>query len=191
MNVGGYQGAHAQPGLRAAVNSRLEEISFRTGMIAAAVAFAALLAIAAAAVYATAGHGGAAGAVTVGGPPGAVGGPPKAVPAASASPREPAKSAFPATSKAPAASTRPRAQQPVRRPVRTTSAQPAVTPWQQQAQAAGPSAPGSSYGWQGNAPARPGYGDPRLGGHAPWRSGPWQGGPGFADPGRGRDRGPR
>jgi len=52
VNVGGYQGVRAHPGLRAAVNAQLEEISFRTGLISAAIALVALLAIAAAGVYA-------------------------------------------------------------------------------------------------------------------------------------------
>lgn len=61
MNVGGYQGVRAQAGLRAAVNAQLEEISFRTGLIAAAITLVALLAIAAAAVYAaTVSHSGPA-----------------------------------------------------------------------------------------------------------------------------------
>ena len=59
MNVGGYPAAPGrQPGLRAAVNARLEEISFRTGLISAVIALAALVAIGAAGFYAaTSGHG--------------------------------------------------------------------------------------------------------------------------------------
>ena len=51
----------AQWGLRAAVNAQLEEISFRTGLIAGAITLVALLAIVAAGVYATTlSHGGTA-----------------------------------------------------------------------------------------------------------------------------------
>jgi hypothetical protein len=41
----------ARPGLRAAVNARLEEISFRAGLIAASIALVAVSAIGAVAVY--------------------------------------------------------------------------------------------------------------------------------------------
>ncbi len=52
MNVAGFGRARAQSRLRAAVNARLEEISFRTGLITATIGLVALSAIAAAGVYA-------------------------------------------------------------------------------------------------------------------------------------------
>jgi hypothetical protein len=52
VSAGGYQRAGAQSRLRAAVNARLEEISFRAGVAAATIALVALSAIAAAGVYA-------------------------------------------------------------------------------------------------------------------------------------------
>jgi hypothetical protein len=58
VKVGGYQGSHTRSGLRSAVNARLEEISFRTGLITATTALVALSAIVAAGVYVAAlGHG--------------------------------------------------------------------------------------------------------------------------------------
>jgi len=61
VKVGGYQGSHTRSGLRSAVNARLEEISFRTGLITATTALVALSAIVAAGVYVAAlGHGGPA-----------------------------------------------------------------------------------------------------------------------------------
>ena len=97
MNVGGDPAAPArQPGLRAAVNARLEEISFRTGLIGAAIALFALVAIAAAGVYvATAGHGSAAVAVSADNVP-------KTAPKASAAPL-PSKPAPPSATAAPKA----------------------------------------------------------------------------------------
>jgi len=52
VNAGGYGRARVQSRLRAAVNARLEEISFRTGLIAATIALVALSVVAAAGVYA-------------------------------------------------------------------------------------------------------------------------------------------
>ena len=52
MNAGGSGTARAESRLRAAVNARLEEISFRTGLIAATIGLIALSAIAAAGVFA-------------------------------------------------------------------------------------------------------------------------------------------
>ena len=52
MNAGGLGTARAQSRLRAAVNARLEEISFRTGLITATIGLIALAAIAAAGVFA-------------------------------------------------------------------------------------------------------------------------------------------
>ena len=52
MNAGGYGTARAQSRLRAAVNARLEEISFRTGLITATIGLIAIAAIAAAGVFA-------------------------------------------------------------------------------------------------------------------------------------------
>jgi hypothetical protein len=52
VNAGGYGTARAQSRLRAAVNARLEEISFRTGLITATIGLIALAAIAAAGVFA-------------------------------------------------------------------------------------------------------------------------------------------
>lgn len=51
MNAGGLGTARAQSRLRAAVNARLEEISFRTGLITATIGLIALAAIAAAGVF--------------------------------------------------------------------------------------------------------------------------------------------
>ena len=52
VNAGGHGGARAQSRLHAAVNARLEEISFRTGLITAMIALLALAAIATAGVFA-------------------------------------------------------------------------------------------------------------------------------------------
>jgi hypothetical protein len=57
VKVGGYQGSHTRSGLRSAVNARLEEISFRTGLITATTALVAISAVVAAGVYVAAlGH---------------------------------------------------------------------------------------------------------------------------------------
>ena len=52
VNAGGYSGTRAHSRLHAAVNARLEEISFRTGLITAMIALLALAAIATAGVFA-------------------------------------------------------------------------------------------------------------------------------------------
>jgi hypothetical protein len=52
VNAGGYSKARPQSRLREAVNARLEEISFRTGLITATIGLIALGAIAAAGVFA-------------------------------------------------------------------------------------------------------------------------------------------
>ena len=66
MRVGGYQGSHTRSGLRSAVNARLEEISFRTGLITGTTALVALSAVVAAGVYVAAlGHGSPASAARV------------------------------------------------------------------------------------------------------------------------------
>ncbi|MGH3278204.1 MAG: hypothetical protein ACRDNW_03610 [Trebonia sp.] len=160
----------AQPHLRAIVNAWLEEISFRTGMMTAAIALAALLAIATAAVFAaTASHGRAAGAVTADHPPRMA--PP--VPAMSAAPSKPA---------VPSASTKPKAKHPV--PTHATGTQPAIAPAprapapREQASSSAPASPQD--GWRGYGPANPrGDGHPFGGdghGHGNFR---------FPGPGRG------
>ena len=52
VNAGGSGTARTESRLRAAVNARLEEISFRTGLVAATIGLIALFAIAAAGVFA-------------------------------------------------------------------------------------------------------------------------------------------
>lgn len=114
MNLGGYPAPPSRrPGLRAAVNARLEEISFRTGLITAAIALVAL--IAAAGFYAaTLGDGSAT--VTV-----SAGNVPKTAPKAPA-----ATLTKPAT---PSATATPKSPKPV--PGRTTSPRPAAAPQSQ------------------------------------------------------------
>ena len=154
MNVGGYRWARPQPRLRAAVNARLEEISFRTGLIAASMTLVALAAIAAAGVFAA--------TLSLGSPAVAATG---ALSAASAPAVIPATtaSALPATSPHPQASFTPKARQPVT--AATTSPQPAggSRPWPQadssQARARYYRWPG--FGGHGSRHGFPGFPGPR------------------------------
>jgi hypothetical protein len=153
VNVGGYRWARTRPRLRAAVNARLEEISFRTGLITASMVLVALAAIAAAGVFAaTLGLGSpavaAAGALSAASAP-------AVIPATTAS-------APPAMPRPPQASSTPKATQPVT--AATTSPQPAAgsRPWPRayssQARTRYYGRPGFGYGsWHGG-PGLPGHG---------------------------------
>jgi hypothetical protein len=169
VNVGGYQGLRARPGFRAAVNARLEEISFRTGLITATIALVALSAIVAAGVYVAAlGHSSPIDTARVS----SVGSAPVKTLAAPASvlPRTPTHSQ---------ASPKPKAQQPVT--AGTTSPQP-VAGSQPLGQAgssgqAGPQVPSRDYGRAGaygHGPGHGGYG-PRDGGYGNPGQGPGPG----------------
>jgi hypothetical protein len=134
VSVSGYQGIRARAGLRAAVNARLEEISFRAGLLAVTITLVALSAIAAVTVYAfVLRHGGPAGNAT-------------RVASASGAPvttRTVPASPLPRTQGHRQASPRPKAhprtQQPVT--VSTTTPQPAGGQPQAQAGSPAPAAP--------------------------------------------------
>jgi hypothetical protein len=152
VNAGGYGRERARSRLRAAVNARLEEISFRAGLITATIGLIAISAIAAAGVYAATLSLGsqavaAAGALSA----------PRATPVAAAS-------APPATPAHPQASSPPTARRPVT--AATTSPQSA-TGAQAWAQAEGSQSGPRSYGRTG------------FGGHGSWYGEPWYGGHGF------------
>lgn len=159
-----------QTGLRAAVNARLEEISFRTGLITAAIALVAL--IAAAGFYATTlGDGSATVTVSAASVPKTA---PKAPAAALSTPATPSATAKPKPHKA--------------RPAHPASAPPAVT-IQSQAQA-----PGSAGGWpgdgrnpsgygQGTDDDGPGFGGRGFNGEGPDKKGFGGHGPRHGDPG--------
>ena len=134
VSVSGYQGIRARAGLRAAVNARLEEISFRAGLMAATIALVALSAIAAVTVYAL--------VLRPGGPAGNT----TRVASASGAPvttRTVPASPLPRTQEHRQANPRPKAhprtQQPVT--VSTTSPQPAAGQLQAQAGSSAPAAP--------------------------------------------------
>jgi hypothetical protein len=164
--AGGYRRARAHSRLRAAVNARLEEISFRTGLITATIGLVALSAIAAAGVYAATLSLGsqavaAAGALSAAGAP-------IAAPATTAS-------AQPTTQGHPSATSPPKAKRPVT--AATTSPLPAAgsRAWAQ----ADSSQAGSRYD------ERAGFSGHRswYGGYSPWRGGPGFPGHGFGAPG--------
>ena len=140
MKVGGYQGSHTRSGLRSAVNARLEEISFRTGLITATTALVALSAIVVAGVYVAAlGHGSPASS-------------PARVSRADQAPVTTATVPASALPRHSQASPKPKAQQPVT--VDTTSSQSAAGIQQPQAQAddstsTAPQAPAHGYGHAG------------------------------------------
>lgn len=160
MNVGGYQVARARSHLRAAVNARLEEISFRAGLIAATTTLVALSAIATAGVYAaTLGHESAAGG-----------------PIARSAPVTAPASVLPRTPRYPRASLQPKVQQPVT--ARTTSPQPG-SGRQSPAEADGPGP------WSPQARSRD-YGRTTPDGDRSWfgSQGPWPGDSGIPGPGR-------
>jgi hypothetical protein len=162
--VGGYQRAGVQSRLRAAVNARLEEISFRAGVAAATIALVTLSVIAAAGVYTvTVRLGGQA--VAAAGALSAAGAAKTAHPATTVA--QPATTAPPATTTRPTATATPQATHPA-----TTSPQPAAgsQPWPQADGAQG------SSGYYGRA----GFGS-WYGGRGSW---PGRGGHGFGFPGR-------
>lgn len=156
MNVGGQQGARARWGVRAAVNAQLEEISFRTGLIAAAVGIAALLAIAAAGVYAaTSGQGrpvaGAADSLRAG--------------STHRAPHEAASSLLPSAPAPTPTASQPTARQSTRP---TTGSQPTAVRQPQAASDSGPAAsqPGAgNFGWPSRYNHGPNYGKPGFGGY--------------------------
>lgn len=159
MNVGGHLGARARPSLRAAVNARLEEISFRTGLITATIALAALSAIAAAGMYmAIRAHssppGSTVGALSVGSAP--------------VTPLTAPASLLPHTAGRPPTSPRAKAQQPAA--AGTTRPQPPAgpQPWVQSGSwgPAGPQVRSGDYGRASLSGLRSSYG-----GHRPWHDG--------------------
>lgn len=174
MSVGGYQGVRARSGLRAAVNARLEEISFRAGLIAASIAFVAISAIAAVAVYEfTLSHGApaasASGAVSARSAPVTA----RTTPASAPPRAQGHRKAGPKPTKAQATKAPPTTRQPVT--AGTTIPQPAAGQPQSQAGSPDDSPP----------PARSrGFGQPSLDQHGPWYGGRegWHGGPGILRP---------
>jgi type IV secretory pathway VirB10-like protein len=156
VNVGGYQGVRAQSsGVRAAVNAQLEEISFRTGLIGAAIALAALLAIAAAGVYAaTVSHGSPAANTTS---VRSVASAPAKLPTAPTA----AASVPPSTPAHPSASLKPKAQ-----PTAPTAGAPP-----QSAAAPQPQTPASSAGSQSQRLGSRDYGHTNPRGYGPWSGG--------------------
>jgi hypothetical protein len=155
VTVGGSRRARAQSRLRAAVNARLEEISFRTGLITATIGLAALAAIAAAGVYAATLSLGSQ-AIATAGALSAAGAPTK-IPATTAA-------AQPTKHGNPQATSAPKARPPVT--AATTSPQPSAgsQAWAQ-----------SDDGWQ----ATSGHNERAVfGGYGSWPGGPgrWHGG---------------
>ncbi len=157
--AGGFGRARAQSRLRAAVNARLEEISFRTGVITATIGLVALSVIAAAGVLAATLSFGSQAVATVGalGAAGTASTRP-AAPKTTAPATPPAQPTTPA--RPPAAAT-PKAIQPVT--AATTTSQPAAGSqhWRQ----ADGSQAGTRY-----------HGRPPFGGHGSWYGGSWYGG---------------
>jgi hypothetical protein len=129
VSVSGYQGIRARAGLRAAVNARLEEISFRAGLLAVTITLVALSAIAAVTVYAfVLRHGGPAGNAT-------------RVASASGAPvttRTVPASPLPRTQGHRQASPRPKAHPRTQQPVTVSTASPRPAGGQPQAQASSP-----------------------------------------------------
>ena len=176
MNVG----ARARSGFRAALNARLEEVSFRTGLITGAVALAALSVIAAAWVYAaTLGHGSLAG--SDGGRPSAGGAPVTRVTGAPSAP--------------PASQPRQAGPAPTRQPVTadTTSPQPG-TGAQSRSWPAGHRLGYGGYGGYGGGNSGGhggGYGGGSPVGYPPnGGQGPWRGAPGMPGSGGWGHQGP-
>jgi len=164
VNVGGYQGVRApSSGLRAAVNAQLEEISFRTGLIAAAIALIALVAIAAAGVYAaTLSHGiPASSTASV-----------RSVASAPAKPRTVPTSAASVPPSAPAhPSASPKAKAQPTAPAAGTTPQSAAAPQPQTAASgAGPASQQLS-AREGGHTSPHGYYSPWFGGHLPRHGG--------------------
>ncbi len=163
VNGGGYRGARAQSRLRAAVNSRLEEISFRTGLITATIGLLALAAIAAAGVFAVTLSLGTQAVATAGALSAASA--PRATPTATAS-------VPPTTPAHPQATSTPKARQPV------TAATTAPRP----------SAGSQAWTQAGGSSARQRYyGRASFGGHGFWYGGHGRsrGGPGYPGSGFG------
>ena len=184
MNAGGYGTARAQSRLRAAVNARLEEISFRTGLIAATIGLVALFAIAAAGVFAA--------TLSIGNQAIAAAG---ALSSASAPTTTPTVTAsappatYPQASSRPQASSPPQASHPVT--AATTSPQAAAgsrpRPRAAGAQAAprysGQAGYGSHGSWYGDNGSW--YGGGSWYGHGSWYGGGWPGYGGDGFPGHG------
>jgi len=170
VKVGVYQGSHARSGLRSAVNARLEEISFRKGLITAATALVAISAVVAAGVYVAAlGHGSpASGATRVS----SVGKAPVTTATVPAS-------VLPRHSRA---SGKPKAQQPVT--VDTTSSQPAAGISQSAAGIQPQAQADDSTSTAPQAPAR-GYGQAGAYGHGSSYGGYGRGGSGLRGHGLG------
>jgi len=151
VSVSGYQGIRARAGLRAAVNARLEEISFRAGLMAVTIALVALSAITAVTVYAfVLRHGPAGNATRVASASGA----PVTTRTVPASPLPPTQQASP----------RPRAHPKAQQPVTVSTSSPQPAGGQPQAAAGSPAPPAPS------APAAhtPAYVYAIPDGRAPW-----------------------
>lgn len=163
MNEAGDQETRARPGLRAAIYARLEEISFRTGLIAATTALVVLSAAATAGVYAAMlTNGSAAGRLV----------------ASSVHVTTPAPAPPPRTPVYPTATPQPT----VKRPVTAATTQPAAA-LESQEQAGGSWSASSQFRWRG-------YGRLGVDGHGAWYAGHGPaagfgfGGPGIHGPGR-------
>jgi len=183
VTAGGYGTARAQSRLRSAVNARLEEISFRTGLITAAIGLTALAAIAAAGVFAA--------TLSIGGQAIAAAGSlssvsaPKATPAVTAS-AQPAT--YPQASSTPQVSPPPGFTPQARQPVTAATTNPqSVTGSQPWPQAGAPQASPRYYGqasprYYGQA----GYGHSSwYGMHGSWYGANWPRYGGFGFPGHG------
>jgi hypothetical protein len=176
VNAGGYSGTRAQSRLHAAVNARLEEISFRTGLITAMIALLALAAIATAGVFAATLSLGGTAVAAQGAPTTASA--PKTVPATTAA----ARPTTPVTPARPRATATPQATLPVTAATTRPQSTAGSRPWTE--------ADGSQASFRY-------YGRPSFGNHGSWYGGygsrygggPGHGGPGF--PGQGFGSGPR
>jgi hypothetical protein len=173
VNAGGYGGVSAQSRLRAAVNARLEEISFRAGVTAAMVALLVLAAIATAGVFAA--------TLSLGGTAVAAQGAQSAIVAPQTAPAAPTvapatTAAEPTTHGHPRPTVTPRASQPVTAATTTPQSTAGSQPWTQSA---------------GSQSSSPYSGQAGFGHHDSWSeshgsrygSGSWHGGSGY--PGQG------
>jgi hypothetical protein len=185
VNAGGLGTARAQSRLRSAVNARLEEISFRTGLITATIGLIALAAIAAAGVFAaTLSLGGQA--IAAAGALSSVSAP-RTTPAVTASAQPityPQASSTPQASTPPSSTTQgsaPQARQPVT--ADTTSPQSAAgsPPWPQAdvPQAGAPQASPRYYGQAGYSHSS------WYGTHGSWYGANWPRHGGFGFPAHG------
>jgi hypothetical protein len=170
VNGGDYRMVGSWPGVRAAINARLEEVSFRTGVMAGAVTLLVLSA-AVAAVIATVvpSKGGpvsrAAGAMAAAGFPAAAATPPVAAPTLRAPGRHLPEASSPPS--APAAGSRPAAQASQSSPGPGPQEDPAGGNFGGRAPGRGAASSHWPGQWTGAGPPR--YGLPGVFGRAFWR----------------------